>query len=195
MNIAKEDTLKDIQITATASGLQAATFGEGCFWCSESYFQQLKGVKEVISGYSGGQLPHPTYEQVCSGSTGYTEVSNIIYDPKIITFDRLLEAFWSSHDPTTLNRQGHDVGSQYRSVIFYHNHAQKEKAESYKKKIEKAGIYQDPIVTAIEPISNFYPAENYLQDFYQNNPHHPYCTIVIQPKLNKFKKLFKNDLK
>jgi len=195
MNIAKEDILSKVQTNAAKAGLATATFGEGCFWCSESYFKELKGVKEVISGYSGGQIPNPTYEQVCSGNTSYAEVSNILYDPKIIHYDLLLEAFWSSHDPTTLNRQGHDVGPQYRSVVFYHNKEQKEKAQHYKQKINSSGIYKDPIVTTIEPMSNFYTAEYYLQDFYENNPHHPYCTIVIQPKLKKFKQLFKKNLK
>ncbi len=183
------------QSTPASADLDTATFGEGCFWCTESFFQQLKGVKKVVSGYSGGTVPNPTYEEVCMGTTGHAEVSNIIYDPSVISFDRLLEAFWKSHDPTTLNRQGNDVGPQYRSVIFYHNAQQKEKAESYKKKLDLSGAFDQPIVTAIEPLENFYPAENYHQDYYENNPDKAYCQFVIRPKLEKFKKVFKDELK
>lgn len=181
--------------TATESGLDTATFGEGCFWCTETFFQQLKGVKKVESGYSGGHVANPTYEQVCTGTTGHAEVSNIIYNPSVISFDQLLEAFWESHDPTTLNRQGNDIGPQYRSVIFYHNDMQKEKAEQYKQKLNASGAFSRPIVTAIEPFENFYPAENYHQDYYKNNPNQPYCQIVIRPKLEKFRKVFKDELK
>jgi peptide-methionine (S)-S-oxide reductase len=175
--------------------LDTATFAEGCFWCTESFFQQLKGVKKVISGYSGGFTPNPTYEAVCTGTTGYAETCNIIYDPKVISYDMLLEAFWESHDPTTLNRQGNDIGTQYRSVVFYHNEMQKEKAEMYKQKLNAEGAYDRPIVTAIEPYDNFYVAENYHQDYYENNPNQPYCQIVIRPKLAKFRKVFKDELK
>jgi peptide-methionine (S)-S-oxide reductase len=184
-----------LSTAATESGLDTATFGEGCFWCTESFFQQLKGVKKVVSGYSGGHVADPTYEQVCTGTTGHAEVSNIIYDPSVISFDKLLEAFWESHDPTTLNRQGNDIGPQYRSVIFYHNDMQKEKAEQYKQKLNAAGAFSRPIVTAIEPFENFYTAENYHQDYYENNPNQPYCQIVIRPKLEKFRKVFKDELK
>ncbi|HEX5552759.1 MAG TPA: peptide-methionine (S)-S-oxide reductase MsrA [Chitinophagaceae bacterium] len=183
-------------ITAEAKqGLDTATFGEGCFWCTEAFFEQLKGVKKVESGYSGGHVANPTYAEVCTGTTGHAEVSNIIYDPAVITFDKLLEAFWESHDPTTLNRQGNDVGTQYRSVIFYHNDSQKLLAEKYKQKLDASGAFNAPIVTAIQPLENFYPAENYHQDYYDNNPNQPYCQMVIRPKLEKFRKVFKSELK
>lgn len=172
-----------------------ATFAEGCFWCTTSFFQQLKGVKEVVCGYAGGFTPHPTYEEVCTGTTGYAETCNIIYDPKEVSYDLLLEAFWESHDPTTLNRQGNDIGTQYRSVIFYHNEMQKQKAEMYKQRLNAEGAYDKPIVTAIEPYSKFYVAENYHQDFYENNPNQPYCRIVIRPELARFREVFKEDLK
>lgn len=175
--------------------VDTATFAEGCFWCTETFFQQLKGVKKVVSGYSGGHVANPTYEEVCSGTTGHAEATEIIYDPAEISFDQLLEAFWESHDPTTLNRQGNDVGTQYRSVVFYHNDIQKQKAEQYKQKLNASGAFKSPIVTAIEPIRNFYPAENYHQDFYENNPNQPYCQMVIRPKLEKFRKVFKDELK
>lgn len=177
------------------AGLDTATFGEGCFWCTEAFFQQLKGVKKVVSGYSGGDVANPTYQEVCTGTTGHAEVSEIIYDPSEISYDMLLQAFWESHDPTTLNRQGNDVGPQYRSVIFYHDKMQQEKAEAYKKKLNAAGAFSGPIVTAIEPLKNFYPAENYHQDYYENNPNQPYCQLVIRPKLEKFRKVFKEELK
>lgn len=176
-------------------GTDTATFAEGCFWCTETFFQQLKGVKKVVSGYSGGTVPHPTYEQVCAGTTGHAEACNIIYDPAEISYDKLLEAFWESHDPTTLNRQGNDIGTQYRSVIFYHDEAQKEKAEKYKQKLNESGAFRSPVVTAIQPYGEFYPAENYHQDYYENNPKQPYCQYVIRPKLEKFRKVFKDELK
>ncbi len=195
MRDSKDKTAVDLQNANASADLDTATFGEGCFWCTESFFQQLKGVKKVVSGYSGGSVPNPTYQEVCMGTTGHAEVSNIIYDPAVISFDRLLEAFWKSHDPTTLNRQGNDVGPQYRSVIFYHNEQQKQKAESYKKKLDLSGAFDKPIVTAIEPLVNFYPAENYHQDYYENNPDKAYCQFVIRPKLEKFRKVFKEELK
>lgn len=172
-----------------------ATFGTGCFWCTEAIFQQLKGVIEVKSGYSGGHVENPTYKEVCEGNTGHAEVIQIVYDPSQITFDELLEAFWQSHDPTTLNRQGNDVGPQYRSVIFYHNAEQKEKAEKYKKELGEAKAFDKPIVTEITPFTNFYVAEDYHQNYYNNNGNQPYCYFVIRPKLEKFEKVFKNKLK
>lgn len=178
-----------------AGQLDTATFAEGCFWCTETFFQQLKGVEKVVSGYCGGHVPNPTYEEVCAGTTGHAEASEIIYDPSVISFDQLLEAFWESHDPTTLNRQGNDVGTQYRSVVFYHNEMQKQKAEAYKQKLNASGAFNAPIVTAIEPLRNFYPAERYHQDYYENNPNQPYCQMVIRPKLEKFRKVFKDELK
>ncbi|ATL49978.1 peptide-methionine (S)-S-oxide reductase [Chitinophaga caeni] len=172
-----------------------ATFGNGCFWCSEAIFQSLEGVLKVESGYSGGTVPDPTYKEVCTGTTGHAEVIQITYDPTKISYDDLLAAFWESHDPTTLNRQGNDVGTQYRSVVFYHDDEQKEKAEYYKKKLDESGAYKDPIVTEIAPFSKFYKAENYHQDYYNLNGSQPYCHYVIKPKLEKFRKVFKDKLK
>lgn len=180
---------------SSPAGLDTATFAEGCFWCTEAFFSQLNGVKEVESGYSGGNVPNPTYRQVCNGTTGHAEACNIIYDPNVISYDKLLEAFWESHDPTTLNRQGNDVGTQYRSVIFYHNDIQKEKAEKYKRQLNESGAFRSPIVTDIQPYENFYPAEDYHNDYYENNPNQPYCQIVIKPKLEKFRKVFKGEIK
>lgn len=172
-----------------------ATFGEGCFWCTESFFQRLNGVLEVASGYSGGHVANPSYEQVCSKKTGHAEVLHIKYNPHIISFDKLLEVFWKTHDPTTLNQQGNDVGPQYRSVIFYHNEEQKLKAEKYKHELDSVGAFNAPIVTTIEPYKNFYAAEAYHQNFYNNNTNYGYCRIVIKPKLDKFEKVFKDLLK
>lgn len=172
-----------------------ATFGTGCFWCTEAVFQELKGVLKVTSGYSGGSVKNPSYEEVCSGTTGHAECLQIIYDPKLISFDELLEVFWEAHDPTTLNRQGNDAGTQYRSVIFYHNTEQKKKAEEYKIKLDKSGAYNNPIVTEITAFSHFYAAENYHQDYYRLHGNQPYCTFVIRPKVEKFEKVFKNKLK
>ena len=172
-----------------------ATFATGCFWCTEAIFQELKGVLKVTSGYSGGTVKNPSYEEVCSGITGHAECLNIIYDPKQISYDELLEVFWESHDPTSLNRQGNDVGTQYRSAVFYHDDAQKEKAAQYKEKLDKSGAYDKPIVTEITAFSNFYPAENYHQDYYRLHGTQPYCTFVIRPKVEKFEKVFKDKLK
>ena len=172
-----------------------ATFGTGCFWCTEAIFQQLTGVLKVTSGYSGGHAIKPTYKEVCSGTTGHAECLNIIYDPGVITFDELLEAFWQSHDPTTLNRQGNDVGTQYRSVVFYHNEEQKSKTEKYKIELTKSGAWTKPVVTTLEPFVKFYPAEDYHQNYYNNNKGEGYCQFVIAPKLEKFEKVFKNKLK
>jgi len=172
-----------------------ATFGNGCFWCTEAVFQQLNGVISSTSGYSGGNVANPTYEQVCEKNTGHAEALQIVYDPSVISFDELLEVFWQTHDPTTLNRQGNDVGPQYRSVIFYHDKNQKEKSEHYKKELEKSGAFNQPIVTAIEPFKNFYPAEDYHQNYFKNNGTAPYCYFVIRPKLEKFEKVFKAKLK
>ncbi len=172
-----------------------ATFGTGCFWCTEAIFQQLDGVLKVSSGYSGGQVKNPTYKEVCEGTTGHAECVEIVYDPAKITFDELLEVFWQTHDPTTLNRQGNDVGTQYRSAIFYHNDEQKAKAEKYKAELNKSGAWDKPIVTEITPASAFYVAENYHQDYYNNNGSAPYCYYVIRPKLEKFEKVFKSKMK
>lgn len=173
-----------------------ATFANGCFWCTEAIFQNLEGVIKVTSGYSGGHVVKPSYEEVCDKKTGHAEALEIIYDSNKISFDELLEVFWKTHDPTTLNQQGADIGPQYRSAIFYHTPEQKEKAEQYKKELNKAGIYPNPIVTAIEPFTNFYAAEDYHQNYYNNNGNsNGYCRIVITPKVEKFKKVFKDKLK
>ncbi len=174
---------------------ETAIFGNGCFWCTEAVFQQLEGVGKVTSGYSGGHVENPSYEQVCGKQTGHAEVLKIDYDPSKITFEKLLEVFWGTHDPTTLNRQGNDTGPQYRSVIFYHNNEQKEKAEKYKQELEKSGSFDKPIVTAIEPFTNFYEAENYHRDYYKNHGSQPYCYFVIKPKMDKLKKVFADVLK
>jgi len=165
--------------------LENATFGAGCFWCAEAIFQRLKGVKSVVSGYAGGAKPNPTYEEVCSDETGHAEVIQIIFNPKIISYEELLDVFWESHDPTSLNRQGADVGTQYRSVIFYHNEAQKRIAEWSKTEIEKK--FDKPVVTEIKPFTTFYKAEDYHHNYFNRNPHAPYCILVIRPKLKKLK--------
>jgi peptide-methionine (S)-S-oxide reductase len=171
----------------TATGKhQLATFGGGCFWCTEAVFERLDGVKSVVSGYEGGQVSHPTYKQVCSGDTGHAEVIRIEFDPDQITFKDLLDVFWQAHDPTTLNRQGNDAGTQYRSVIYFHNDTQK--AEAEQSKLSAAGQFKKPIVTEIAQTSTFYPAEDYHQDYFRNNPNVPYCAFVIAPKVNKLKK-------
>lgn len=172
-----------------------ATFGAGCFWCTEAVFQELKGVLKVTSGYSGGHIANPTYDQVTTKTTGHAEVTQIIYNPNEISYDELLEVFWKTHDPTTPNRQGADVGPQYRSVIFYHNPEQQQLAEKYKAELEKSGAFDAPIVTEISPYKNFYAAEDYHQNFYTNNPNYGYCTYVIKPKLDKFKKVFQEKLR
>ncbi len=186
---------KHIMQSGETAILDTATFGEGCFWCSEAVFQRLKGVHSVVSGYSGGDVKNPSYQQVCSGTTGHAEVIQFTYDPSIISYDELLKVFWRTHDPTTLNRQGADVGTQYRSVIFYHNEEQKKKAEHYKDELNKSGAFKDPIVTEISPYRNFYKAEDYHQNYYNNNPSQGYCSFVIAPKLEKFEKVFKDKLK
>jgi peptide-methionine (S)-S-oxide reductase len=185
-----------LSFTVMAQNQQdTATFGTGCFWCSEAIFSRLKGVEKVNPGYAGGEEPDPTYELVCSGTTNYAEVVQIVFNPDTISFKELLEVFWKTHDPTTLNRQGADVGTQYRSVIFYHNIQQKQQAEHYKEELSKAGIWNKPIVTEIAPIRNFYPAETYHQDYYRNNPGNGYCNFVITPKIEKFEKIFREKLK
>lgn len=172
-----------------------ATFGEGCFWCTEAFFQRLKGVISVTSGYGGGFVENPSYEQVCDHSTGHIELARIVFDPTQITYDELLEVFWKTHDPTSLDRQGNDAGPQYKSIIYYHNPDQKEKAEHYKTELDKSGAWDKPIVTEIQPFKNFYPAENYHQNYYNDNPNQGYCRFVIQPKVAKFEKVFKSKLK
>lgn len=172
-----------------------ATFGAGCFWCVEAIFQDLNGVYKVESGYTGGAVANPTYKQVCSGNTGHAEVCQVYYNPQVISFDDLLEVFWQTHDPTTLNRQGADYGTQYRSAVFYHNDFQKERALYYKKKLNDEGAFNNPIVTEIVPAATFYVAEDYHQNYFNANGNEMYCTMVIKPKVEKFKKAFSDKLK
>ncbi len=174
---------------------EVATFGTGCFWCTEAVFQELKGVVQVYSGYMGGHVANPSYEEVCSGTTGHAECLQVFYDPEVLTYDELLEVFWESHDPTQLNRQGNDIGTQYRSAIFFHTEEQQEKAGHYKAQLDKEGAYPHPIVTEITPATTFYPAEDYHQDYYNNHGSQPYCYLVIRPKVEKFEKAFAGKLK
>lgn len=183
------------QTMTTTQNLSEATFGGGCFWCTEAIFAELKGVESVASGYAGGHVKNPTYKDVCTGSTGHAEVIRITYDPKQVSYEKLLEIFFNTHNPTTLNRQGADRGTQYRSVVFYHNEAQKKEAEAMIAALDKAKVFDDPIVTEVSPITNYYPAENYHQDYFANNPNNSYCNFVIKPKLAKFMKQYKADLK
>lgn len=193
----KPKTLSKMNSEPIPKGIHTdtATFGEGCFWCTEAFFQRLNGVYKVISGYGGGHIENPTYEQVCDKNTGHVELCQIIYDPKQISYDELLEVFFKTHDPTSLNRQGNDEGPQYRSVIYYKTELEKNTANHYKTDLDKAGAYPKPIVTGIEPFKNFYPAEQYHQNYYNENQNQGYCRFVIQPKLEKFEKVFKNKLK
>lgn len=172
-----------------------ATFAAGCFWCVEAVFQDLNGVISVSSGYSGGEIINPSYREVCNGTTGHAEACSIVYDPSKISFEELLEVFWETHDPTTMNRQGNDEGTQYRSAIFYHNETQKILAEKYKKEIDASGAFNDPIVTEISPYKNFFTAEDYHQNYFNEHGDLPYCRFVIHPKVEKFKKVFKDKLK
>ncbi len=175
--------------------LETITIASGCFWCTEAVFQRLKGVASVTSGYAASKVPNPSYEAVCSGKTGAAEGIQVTYDPSVISLEHLLEIFWHLHDPTTLNRQGHDVGTQYRSAIFYHNDAQKEVALAAKAALEKSGTYKKPIVTEIAPFTNFFPAESYHKDYYERNGSQPYCMFVIDPKVQKLLKEYRNDVK
>ena len=178
----------------TEPALQQATFGGGCFWCTEAVFQQLRGVKAVVSGYSGGHVEKPTYEQVCGKQTGHAEVIQVTFDPAQTSYAELLEVFFKTHDPTTLNRQGNDVGPQYRSVIYFHDDEQRRTAEEVKRELDASGAFDAPIVTAIEPLRNFYPAEDYHQNDYADNPGQGYCAFVIAPKVEKFRKVFADRL-
>ena len=172
-----------------------ATFGAGCFWCVEAIFQDLNGVYSVESGYMGGEKKDPTYKEVCTGTTGHAEVCRIVYDPRLLTFKDLLEVFWQTHDPTTLNKQGNDAGTQYRSAIFYYSEDKKKEAEFYTSELDKSGAFSDPIVTTLEPVDTFYPAEEYHQNYFNQNGDQPYCSFVIKPKVEKFKKAFSSRLK
>jgi peptide-methionine (S)-S-oxide reductase len=175
--------------------MEKATFGAGCFWCVEAVFQNLNGVTAVVSGYTGGHLHNPTYQQVCGGTTGHAEVTQITFDPDIISYDELLEVFWQTHDPTTLNRQGNDVGSQYRSAIYYHDEVQKQQAEKTKEILEQAKVWPNSIVTEISQLGEFYPAEDYHQNYFNENGNQPYCQFVIRPKVEKFENAFRDKLR
>ncbi len=179
----------------TNTNMEIATFGAGCFWCVEAIFQRVEGVHKVVSGYMGGKTKNPTYKEVCTGTTNHAEVCQITYDPEKISYDELLEIFWKTHDPTTLNRQGADIGTQYRSVIFYHNDAQKQLAEKYKQALTNEKVFDKPIVTEIAPAQEFYIAEDYHQNYFNDNPNQGYCAFVIAPKVEKFRKVFKAKLK
>lgn len=177
------------------SKMELATFGAGCFWCVEAIFERVNGVVKAESGYAGGHVKNPDYKEVTTGSTGHAEVVQLLYDPELISFTALLEILFKTHDPTTLNRQGADVGTQYRSCILYHNEEQQRIAQEVINELEKAGIWNDPIVTTLEPFTDFYSAEQYHQEYFENNPNQGYCRLVIQPKVEKFEKLFKDMLK
>jgi len=182
-------------MSETKTTIDTATFGAGCFWCVEAVFQRLNGVISVKSGYSGGTIKNPSYKEVCTGTTGHAEVCQIVFDNTKISFDELLEVFWKTHDPTTLNAQGGDIGTQYRSAVFYHNEDQKNISQKYKEEINKSGAYINPIVTEITAFTNFYPAEDYHSNYYNLNGQEGYCRMVIQPKVEKFEKIFKSKLK
>lgn len=175
--------------------IEVATLGSGCFWCTEAFFLRVKGIESVVSGYSGGKVKNPTYREVCSGLTGHAEVIQVKFDPALISYSEVLEIFWNTHDPTTLNKQGADEGTQYRSVVFYHSESQKQTAEDYKKQLDKSGAYKNPIVTEISPFTIFYPAEDYHQNYYALNPNQGYCQYVIRPKIEKFNKQYAAKLK
>lgn len=181
--------------TPAFSSTQVATLGGGCFWCLEAVYDELKGVTDVVSGYSGGHVKNPDYRLVCTGTTGHAEVVQITFDPSQISFREILEVFFTIHDPTTLNRQGNDIGPQYRSVIFYHTDEQKQIAEQVIREIETAGIWSNPVVTELAPFTEFFPAEDYHQEYFKNNPYQPYCQVVVAPKVAKFRKKYLERLK
>ena len=178
-----------------ADSLEMTTLGGGCFWCVEAVYQELQGVQSAVSGYAGGAVENPTYYQVCNGTTGHAEVVQITFDPKIISFEDILYVFWRTHDPTTLNRQGYDVGTQYRSIILYHSEQQRASAEKSKRDTDASRLWPNPIVTEISPFTTFYKAEDYHQNFYRDNPYQPYCRAIIDPKLSKLRKEFQEKLK
>jgi peptide-methionine (S)-S-oxide reductase len=190
-----ESQTADVQSKTNNSKYDTATFGAGCFWCVEAQFQMLDGVESVKSGFSGGHVKNPSYREVCNGTTGHAEVCQVVYDTSKLSYKDMLEAFWKTHDPTQLNRQGNDVGTQYRSAIFYHNDEQKRLAEEYKEKLNKSGAYENPVVTEIAPYTVFYKAEDYHQNYYNENGDVPYCRFVVQPKVDKFREVFKDKLK
>jgi|SRR4051812_9229889 peptide-methionine (S)-S-oxide reductase len=188
---AVEGLAEDKIMNSNSNNTETATLGGGCFWCTEAIYQMIPGVKSVASGYAGGTKENPTYKEVCTGTTGHAEVIQIVYDPKVVSYEKILETFWDAHDPTTLNRQGNDVGTQYRSVIFYNNDAQKAAAE--KSKAEAQKHFDKPIVTQIVPLTKFYKAEDYHQDYYRNNSNQGYCRAIIRPKVEKFEKKLKEQ--
>ena len=190
-----QNTKSKPTMSSSSDKLQTIYLGEGCFWCTEAFFQRINGVISVESGYGGGFVENPTYEQVCDKNTGHVEIAKIVFDPAIVPFKDILEVFWKTHDPTTLGRQGNDVGPQYKSVIYYVSEAQKTEALAYKEALDKSGAFDAPIVTTIEPFKNYYPAENYHQNYYNNNTNQGYCRFVIAPKLEKFEKVFKDKIK
>ncbi len=194
-NMEAKNNDKTLENTNNTNTTDTITLGAGCFWCVEAIFDQLKGVEKVISGYAGGEIKNPSYKEVCTGRTGHAEVCQVIYNPEIISTEELLEVFWQTHDPTTLNKQGGDVGTQYRSAIFYHNDNQKQIAETYKQQLDTSNIFANPIVTEITAFTNFYPAEDYHQDYFELNGEQPYCSAIIKPKVEKFKKNFKDKIK
>jgi peptide-methionine (S)-S-oxide reductase len=181
---------KTVQDSCDDDSIELATFGAGCFWCVEAIFQQVRGVRRVVSGFTGGQRANPTYESVCLGTTGHAEAVQIEFDPAVASYEQLLEIFFQTHDPTTLNRQGADVGTQYRSAIFYHDENQRQKAEEIKKRLDASGAFRSPIATEIAPAEAFYPAEQRHQNYYNIHQGQPYCAAVIEPKLDKFHKVF-----
>jgi len=189
-----QEPTKTDEMTNSA-GTDTIVLGAGCFWCVEAVFVELKGVKSVMPGYTGGSMKDPDYKSICTGETGHAEVAEVVFDPAVISLDEVLEVFWQTHDPTTLNRQGADVGTQYRSAIFYRNADQKAKADHYKAELSKSGAFDRPITTEITALTKFYPAENYHRDYYANNPEQGYCQMVIRPKVEKFRKVFANKLK
>ena len=185
----------DQEWTGQDRSLAVATLGGGCFWCVEAVYEELEGVVDVVSGYAGGHVVNPTYRQVCTGKTGHAEVVQVTFDPDVTSYREILQVFFAIHDPTTLNRQGADVGTQYRSAIFYHNESQREIAEAMIESLESEGEWKNPIVTQVEPLDAFYPAEDYHQEYYRSHKSQPYCRAVISPKLKKFRKKFKPSLK
>lgn len=195
LNFIDQNTFQQMKTDQTNhTSKQVATFGAGCFWCIEACFKDLKGVISVVPGYAGGHKDQPTYKEVCTGQTGHAEVAQVVFDPALVSYEELLEVFWFVHDPTQLNRQGNDVGTQYRSVIFYHNSAQKDAAEKYLQRLEKEKVWDAPIVTQIVEINNYFEAEAYHHDYYENNPGNPYCQSVVRPKVEKFRKVFAERL-
>lgn len=195
LNFIDQNTFQQMKTDQTNhTSKQLATFGAGCFWCIEACFKDLKGVISVVPGYAGGHKDQPTYKEVCTGQTGHAEVAQVVFDPALVSYEELLEVFWFVHDPTQLNRQGNDVGTQYRSVIFYHNTAQKDAAEKYLQRLEKEKVWDAPIVTQIVEINNYFEAEDYHHDYFENNPGNPYCQSVVRPKVEKFRKVFAERL-